>query len=251
MAEEEQEQEQQADEKLTVELPGLFGRRKRKKQGAPEDDEPAAPLQPFDDEADEPAPEEQDEDVEEAPTPAPHSRFTPPGTATGSPEPDVEQTRQLPDVGPTGPTTEDAGSTGPTDGEKTPKKTRKPLPPLAVSSVVGLFIGVLACGLTYAGMIGCQEIQGTTACGGPGFFVLMAIMVMLVAAGSFLLRTFGIPDPTSTSLLAMGIVAVVALAFLIEVIFAWWMIIVIPLVSAASHAGSHWLTDVFTATEQD
>ena len=39
------------------------------------------------------------------------------------------------------------------------------------------------------------------------------------------------PDPGSTSFLAVGLLAVVALLFLVDVLFDWWMIIVIPVVS--------------------
>lgn len=250
-----EEQDPQPEEKLKLELPGLFGGRKRKKKGgtSAEDDAPAEPVQPFEDHADEDVDEEYD-DVEEPAAPAPASRFAPPGSPVEedtAPAADVEQTRQLPEVASTGSTRversakQDVVSTSST----TERKPRTPPSPLVVSIIVGLFVGVLACGLTYAGMVGCQKIQGTTACGGPGFFVLMAIIVMLVAAGSFLLKQFGVREPTSTSLLAVGLVAVVALAFLIEVIFAWWMIIVIPLLSAVAYAGSNMLTHTFATVD--
>lgn len=264
MAEEEQE-EQQTEEKLKVELPGLFGGRRRGKkarampedEGPTEDDESTEALQPFEDEAEQDSDEEDDE-VEERPAAAPVSRFTPPGAPAVADPPrdrDVEENRRLPDGASAdsidaGSTDEGATHERPTE-EPAPRKVRTPLPPMAVAVVVGLFVGVLACGLTYAGMVGCKELRGTSACGGPGFFVLMAIIAMLVAIGSFLLKTFGLADPTSTSLLAVGLVAVVALAFLIEVIFAWWMILVIPLLSAAAYAGSHQLTRIFTTVDAE
>ena len=51
-------------------------------------------------------------------------------------------------------------------------------------------------------------------------------MVLLGAAAAA--RLAASPDPGSTSFLAVGLLAVVALLFLVDVLFEWWMIIVIP-----------------------
>lgn len=252
------EEHDEAEEKLKVELPSLFGRKKRRGGdaggGAPEVE---APRQPFEDE---PA------DVDEAaPVPPPvapsgggSSRFAPPDdgrAALVEAEAEAEQARpvfrdQVPSTG----STADGGavSTGSTTDVGEPPATRKPrrpVPPLLAAAGVGLFVGILACGLTYLGMIACQEIQGTTACGTPGFFVLMAIVVMLVAVGGFLLAVLRVPDAMSTSFLAVAVLAVVALAFLIEVIFEWWMILVIPVLAGLLFAGSHWVTRTISSTE--
>ena len=50
------------------------------------------------------------------------------------------------------------------------------------------------------------------------------------------------PEPGSTSFLAVGLLSVVALLFLVGSLFQWWMVIVIPLVSMATFLLSHWVT---------
>lgn len=264
------EEQDHDEEKLKLELPSLFGRRKRK-AGAGTSQEPDAPRQPFDDE-----PEAAYDEVDEAeltdaePTDAEPDEAgrdepaadapEPEGADADAPEPEVARpTRRFGRRGRTAAMVDsdavdsDADSDAETDEGDWDYEEEHPLgrrgdrpqrhwPPVPTALGVGLFIGLLACGLTYLGMVGCREIQGTEACGGPGFFVLLAIVVMLVAVGGFLLKTFGVPEPTSTSLLAVGVVTVIALAFLIDVIFAWWMIIVIPLTSAVAYLASHWLT---------
>src|SRR3546814_13721799 len=99
--------------------------------------------------------------------------------------------------------------------------------------------------LTYGPLGGCEVIQGTSSCGSPGFFLLAAIMIILIALGSSLLGAWKVVDPTSTSFLAVGLLAVIALLFLIRVIFSPWMIVVIPLVAVVTYTASHWLTSLF------
>ena len=68
---------------------------------------------------------------------------------------------------------------------------------------------------------------------------------MLVLLGKLLLKAFRVIEPGSTAFLGVGVMAVITLAFLIDVVFEWWMIIVIPIVTALTFAGSHWLTARF------
>ena len=111
--------------------------------------------------------------------------------------------------------------------------------------ITGLLIGVITVGLTWASQRLCEVVRGTSSCGGPGFFLLVAIMVAMVVLGAALLRAWGVSDPGSTSFLAVGLLAVVALLFLVDVLFNWWMIIVIPGVSVATFALSQWVTTTF------
>ena len=113
------------------------------------------------------------------------------------------------------------------------------------SAVTGLIVGALMVGLTVAALRGCEAIRGTSTCGGPGLLLLVVILVVLVLAGQALLKAFQVPDPGSTSFLAVGLIAVVALLFLIDVILDWQMIIVIPLVGVAAFLLSHWVTTAF------
>lgn len=146
----------------------------------------------------------------------------------------------------------------PPKAPKTPKPER-PARELSLPAVNGMtasvftgaLIGVLACGATYLGLLGCQELRGTSACGTPGFFLLVAILIVLVLLGKLILKAFRVIEPGSTSFLGVGVMAVITLAFLIDVVFEWWMIIVIPVVTALAFAGSHWLTARFTDPADD
>jgi len=123
------------------------------------------------------------------------------------------------------------------------------LPAAVAAAVTGAIVGVLAVGLTYFGLQGCEAVKGTSACGGPGIPILIAIMVILVVVGSALLGAWRVTDPTSTSFLAVGLLAVIALLFLIEVIFSPAMAVVIPLVSVGTYSLSQWVTARFIEDE--
>ncbi|MDP3893653.1 hypothetical protein [Nocardioides sp.] len=133
--------------------------------------------------------------------------------------------------------------------EPSPEPFRKlSLPELSgrqAAGVTGLVVGLLGVGASYLSLRLCSVIKGTTSCGGPGLLLLLAILIVLVIAGGALLRAFGVPDPTSTSFLAVGLLAVIALLFLVEVLLSWTMVIVIPVVAAVTYLLSHWVTTEF------
>ncbi|HLO35330.1 MAG TPA: hypothetical protein VK194_04580, partial [Candidatus Deferrimicrobium sp.] len=116
---------------------------------------------------------------------------------------------------------------------------------LAATLLTGLLVGVITVGLTWASLRLCEVAKGTSSCGGPGFLLLLAIMIAMVFLGSLLLRVTGVPEPGSTSFLAIGLLAVLVLLFLVDVLFAWWMIIVIPIFSVLTFALAHWVTTAF------
>jgi hypothetical protein len=60
--------------------------------------------------------------------------------------------------------------------------------------------------------------------------------------GGVLLRAAQVPDAGSTSVLAVGVMTVLALLFLVGSLFSAWMVVVIPLLGAASYALSHFVT---------
>jgi hypothetical protein len=97
----------------------------------------------------------------------------------------------------------------------------------------------------------CTAVKGTSSCGKPGIFLLVAVLVVAVLVGSALLRLAHVPDATSTSFLAVGLTTVFALLFLVGQLFEWWMIIVIPLVSVASFLLSHWVTTTYIEPARD
>ena len=133
-----------------------------------------------------------------------------------------------------------------------PKEPRAPWATGRVAAVLaGLLVGALIVGATAGGLRLCTEVKGTSSCGGPGLLMLIAILVVAILVGAALLRAAHVPEAGSTSFLAVGLLSVVALLFLIGQLFAWWMIIVIPIVSVATFLLSHWVTTTYADPTAD
>lgn len=111
--------------------------------------------------------------------------------------------------------------------------------------VTGVVVGLLGTALTAIGLQGCSSVRGTTACGAPGFFVLVAILAVMVLLGSALLAYWEIANSGSTSFLAVALVAVLSLLVLVDVLFSPWMFLVVPALSAAAYTASWYVTDRF------
>lgn len=273
------------DEHPSLEMPSLgFGRKRKRKRDAPEEvPEPAAASVPSLDPAPEsvpidepepepvlvpePEPEPVTEIVTEAvPEPEPEPEpvtetVSVPETAiepVSAHEPVHEHTEVLEPVGATAPPlfADEAPAhrnlAEPTDTDAEPGERKKrrefSLPAvggMTAALITGVLVGVLTVGLTWASLRLCEVVQGTSSCGNPGFFLLLAIMIAMVLIGGAVLRAFGVPDPGSTSFLGMGLVAVIALLFLGDLLFAWWMILAIPAAGMASYALAHWVTTAF------
>lgn len=263
----------------SLELPSFgFGRKRRNKSAepteavetdSPEESVPQTPVETAQSSEVETIFDEE----EAAPAPAPKTEPTPRPTPTPNPEPtvaledpDTESTAVLSDVAPAAsiPGASAAAAAVAAQGDAEPvepgpslKDRFEPLmrlpdlDPRAAAAVTGAVIGVLAVAATFASLHLCGLVKGTTSCGGPGLILLVAILVALVFLGSTLLRGFRQPDPFSTSFLAVGLLAVIALLFLVEVLFSWAMIIVIPLVSAGTYVLSHWVTMTFIEPARD
>jgi Mg2+/Co2+ transporter CorB len=133
-----------------------------------------------------------------------------------------------------------------------PKRKAKRTPALGgmpASILTGAFIGLLLVGLTWGSLHLCELLRGTSACGKPGFLVLLAIMIILVVVGALLLKAWGVSDPGATSFLGVGLVAVLLLLFLVEMLFNWWMVIVVPILGMVSFALAYWLSTAFVETD--
>ncbi|GAB2979180.1 hypothetical protein [Nocardioides montaniterrae] len=118
------------------------------------------------------------------------------------------------------------------------------------AAITGLITGGAMVLLTWLSLRGCNAVRGTASCGGgPGFILLILTFALCVYLGAALLKAFVVPDPGSTSFLAVGLVAVVALLFLINVIQSWPMVIVIPLLAVAAFLTSVWVTKTFAETD--
>ncbi|MDN4161385.1 hypothetical protein [Nocardioides abyssi] len=136
-----------------------------------------------------------------------------------------------------------------------PEEPRAPREPfvtgMPAALLTGALVGLATVGLTWLGLRACEVARGTSSCGNPGFLLLIAILVAMVLLGSALLRTFRVPDPSSTSFLAVGLLTVLVLLFLIEVLFSWTMVIVIPLLAVGCFAASHWVTTLVADAGDD
>jgi hypothetical protein len=119
------------------------------------------------------------------------------------------------------------------------------------AALTGLLVGALIVAATAGSLRLCTAVQGTSSCGGPGLFLLVAILLAAVLVGAALLKAAAVPQPGSTSFLAVGLLSVVALLFLVGSIFEWWMVIVVPLVSVATFLLSHWVTTTYIEPEDD
>ena len=110
------------------------------------------------------------------------------------------------------------------------------LPAAAVSGVV---VGGLALALAWLAGVGCEAVRGTPACGGgPGLLILVVVVAVLAWAGSLLLRLLGVPYAGSTSVLAVGILAVLVLVFLLGSLDEWWALVAVPLASVIAHGAA-------------
>ena len=239
----------------SLELPSLsFGRKRRKKaaQAAPEP--PATP---------EPEPQPTPTPRPTRPPPPELSEPTPPPlfadevvAPSAEPAPEPEQAAPAPaPVEPATPVTSMApiasapARSAPKRPARQPRRRRQfTLPVLGgtrAAIVTGILVGVIAVGLTWASLRVCDAVRGTSSCGGPGYLLLLGIMIAMILLGAALLRAWGVPDPGSTSTLAVGLLAVLAMLFLVGVLFHWWMILVIPACSALTFAAAHWVASTF------
>lgn len=259
------------DKQPSLELPGVLSRRRKRRDAAAEAPPPAP----------EPAPGElhEDEPVEEIPAPPPEEPRAPAPAPDATPEPEpepvVREERPEPmahgtplfaDEAPA-PETRSVSDTlladqAPVELDEPeqpavparPRRGVRPLVRLAgypAAALTGVLVGLLMVGLTAGGLQGCEAVRGTATCGGGvGTLLLVVILALLVVVGGLVLRAAGVPDPTATSFLAVGLVAVVSLLFLLEVLLSPWMLLVIPAISVLAYLAAQWVTTAFVEVDQ-
>lgn len=111
------------------------------------------------------------------------------------------------------------------------------------AAVTGVAVGALAVVLAWLAGAGCNVVRGTSSCGGAvGLPLLLAGLVLLAWAGSLLLRVLGVADTGSTSVLAVGIMAVLVMVFLLGSLDEWWALVAVPLVAGVAYVASWWVT---------
>jgi len=198
-----------AESKLAA--PKLFGRKKPARAPEPAAEPVGDPAEPA---AESPAAEE------------PAAEPTAPVEATL-----VDETPAVPVEQPTAPK---------------PPRERRPLPKLSglqVAAAAGVLVGVFLVLATYGSLHLCASVRGASTCGGKaGFPLLLAIGIVAVVGGGTLLRLFGVRSPMGDSFLAVALVAVVTVLFLGNHYGAWWMLIVVPVLSLVAYLLAHWVS---------
>jgi len=250
----------------SLEMPSFGFGRKKGKRGKAAEEPPSEDLTREEAAVAEAAP------VPPEPDPVPEAQPEPVApVAETQPEPvaPVEETRQLDPVDqapePEAPPlfADEAPATARPEEESEPAPAPEPAPEpkrkakrtapalggMTAAIVTGAFIGLLLVGLTWGSLHLCELLRGTSACGKPGFLVLLAIMVILIVVGALLLRAWGIKDPGSLSFLGVGLIAVLLLLFLVEMLFNWWMVIVVPILGMVSFALAYWLSTAFVESD--
>jgi hypothetical protein len=126
------------------------------------------------------------------------------------------------------------------------------VPGRVAAAITGLVVGAVGGVATYGAMEGCEAVRGVSTCGGaPGFFILVAILALMVLLGGLILKAFRVGASGSTSFLAVGVVTVIAMLVLLDVIFSPWMFVVIPVLSALAFVLAHWVTTRFDEEPRD
>jgi hypothetical protein len=120
-------------------------------------------------------------------------------------------------------------------GKRSGRPGLSAVPRRVAVAATGVLVGLLAVGATWLELRLCEVATGTSSCGGgPGLLLLLLAVAALAVAGAGLLRAFGVPAPGSTSVLAVGLMAVPALLFLADVLLARWIVLAIPALAALS-----------------
>lgn len=244
------------DDGPSLELPSLgFGRKRgRKDRDAPDTTPEEGPAEP---------PAEPAAAADPPPPPAPEAddRPTEPLSAVTPPSPqgkplfadEAPTTRVDRPLAPSAQPAEHDEPPGPAEPARAKPRRPLALPSIGLmpaSVVTGLLVGVLTVGATWGGLRLCEVVRGTSSCGNPGMLLLLVIVIAMVLVGSMLLRAWGVPDPGSTSFLGVGLLTVLVLLFLVDLLFHWWMIIVIPVVAMLTFALSHWVATAFVEPDR-
>ncbi|MFL6108899.1 MAG: hypothetical protein ACJ72L_18220, partial [Marmoricola sp.] len=115
--------------------------------------------------------------------------------------------------------------------------------PALAALLTGIISGAVCVLLAKGASVGCEAVRSNDSCGGGiGLLALVAILAVEVLVGANLLKAFKVTDPFSTSFLGVGLVAMVAMLFFLDVINKPWMLGVIPAITALSFLLSWWVT---------
>lgn len=177
-----------------------------------------------------------------------------------TPDPDPGDTRviagaeaPLADAGAAAPVADAGDEAVPTKGFpkfSTRGLARIPRPTLEIpryvgSAMAGLMTGVVLLCFMWLGFRGCEALRGTESCGpGPGLMALVVVFALTVVVGGLLLAMLKVPDPGMTSFLAVGLASLIATLLLSSLFDSAAILVVLPLLCAATFALSTWIATV-------
>ncbi|MFT4289059.1 hypothetical protein [Nocardioides sp.] len=113
------------------------------------------------------------------------------------------------------------------------------------AGLTGALVGAFLVLATLGGLRGCESLRGTSSCGGPGFPLLLAIVVVAWLAGAALLRLGGVQASGSISFLAVALVSVLTVLFLLDAIDDWSGAVAVLVLTVAAYLLSHWVTTAY------
>jgi len=126
-----------------------------------------------------------------------------------------------------------------------PARWRPPVDPRLGVVLVGIVVGLIGVVLFYLAGVGCNAVRGVNSCGGLGVAALLLVSAVEIVVGAALLKAFALSDAASTSFLAVGMVAVIAMAFFFDALGSVWMFLVLPLLTGATFLVSWWISTSF------
>ncbi|NGN95144.1 hypothetical protein G5C66_20695 [Nocardioides sp. KC13] len=147
--------------------------------------------------------------------------------------------------------------------QKPPKPAKEPKPPkppkepserrinlgtpsgLSAAVMIGAIVGAfMALAVWFSGTVS-QWTRGTSSLGDTGAIVLIAVFVLAVALGGYLLRLAGARSPFTISFLGSALVAVLSMLFLTELFNYAWGVIIAVILTAAAYALAYWVTTTY------
>jgi hypothetical protein len=138
-----------------------------------------------------------------------------------------------------------------TSGNPRRERSGPALPALTAVVLTGLLVGVVGAGATAGGLQGCEAARGTASCGDPGFFVLVAIVIVMMLLGAVLLKALQVTEAKGVSFLGVGLLCVIVLVGPVDALFSPWMFVVVPALTALTFAVGRWVTTRFVDPTED
>ncbi|MGH3447634.1 MAG: hypothetical protein ACRDQA_06785 [Nocardioidaceae bacterium] len=118
------------------------------------------------------------------------------------------------------------------------------------ATVAGIFSGLLAVGLVWAGLHGCDAVRGRPSCGGWGIGMLVIIVVVMLLVGAMVGKVLQVPDAGVVAFFGVTLALILMLLFAVDHAFSIWMVVVLPLVTAACFAAASVLTRALEGSQE-